>query len=190
MIEERKLKLEASPAPLSKLLRVKMLLSDINNNRRRVQELFQRFDDAEDNEEDIRKLLARQGLISDKQFEKLSKLDNTDIETIASVLKGVKTGQGIPFLPTSLKRLRTVFGALWTEFTKNGSEMMKNKLLPVLKELLRRGGNADEQYSALIKEFDKLFEISFSQDEKYMQRAVSIVTIFLWLYYRSTRFCF
>ena len=31
-------------------LRVKMLLSDINNNRRRVQELFQHIDDAEDNE--------------------------------------------------------------------------------------------------------------------------------------------
>ena len=34
--------------------------------------------------------------------------------------------------------------------------MMENKLLPVLKELLRRGGITDEQYSALIKEFDKL----------------------------------
>ena len=37
-----------------------------------------------------------------------------------------------------------------------GSEMMKNKLLPVLKELLRRGGIKDEQYSTLIEEFDKL----------------------------------
>ena len=53
LIEERRLKLEASPASLSKLLHVKMVLSDINNNRRRVQELFQRIDDAEDNEEDI-----------------------------------------------------------------------------------------------------------------------------------------
>ena len=79
-------------------------------------------------------------IIPDEQFEKLSKLDNTDIETIASVLKGVKIGQGIPFLPTSLKGLRTIFGALWTEFTKIGREMMKNKVLPVLKELLRRGG--------------------------------------------------
>ena len=54
----------------------------------------------EDNEEDIWKLLARQGLISDEQFEKIKKLYNTDIETIASVLKDVKIGQGIPFLPT------------------------------------------------------------------------------------------
>ena len=152
LIEERRLKLEASPASLSKLLRVKMLLSDINNNRRRVQEQFQRIDDAGDNEEDIWKLLARQRLISDEQFEKLSKLDNTDIETIASVLKGVKIGQGIP-LSLSLKGLRTLFGALWPEFIKNGSEM-KNKLLSVLKELLRRGGITDEQYSTLIKEFD------------------------------------
>ena len=37
-----------------------MLLSDINNNRSRVQELFQRIDDVDDNEEDIWKLLARQ----------------------------------------------------------------------------------------------------------------------------------
>ena len=86
----------------------------------------------EDNKEDIWKLLACQGLISDEQFEKLRKLDNTDIETITSVLKGVKIGQGIPFLPTSLKGLYTVFGALWREFTKKVREMMKNKLLPVL----------------------------------------------------------
>ena len=83
LIEEQRLKLEASPASLSKLLRVKVLLSDMNNNRRRAHELFQRIDDAEDNEEDIWNLLARQGLVSDEQFEKLSKLDNTDIETIA-----------------------------------------------------------------------------------------------------------
>ena len=60
---------------------------------------------------------------------------------------GVKIGQGIPFLPTSLKGLRAMFGALWTGFTKNGSELMKNKLLSLLKELLRRGGITDEQYS-------------------------------------------
>ena len=68
---------------------------------------------------------------------------------------GVKIGQWIPFLLTSLKGLRTMFGVLWTEFTENGSEM-KNKLLPVLKALLRRGGITDEQYSALIKELDEL----------------------------------
>ena len=84
---------------------------------------------------------------------------NTDIETTASVLKDVKIGQGIPFLP--LNGLRAIFGASWTKFTKNGSEMMKNKLLPAQKELLRHGGITDEQYSALIKEFDKLLMFTF-----------------------------
>ena len=46
-----------------------------------------------------------------------------------------------------------MFGALWADFTRNGGEMMKNKLLPVLTELLRRGGFTNEQYSVLIKEF-------------------------------------
>ena len=88
-----------------------------------------------------------------KQFEKLSKLNNTDIETIASVLKGVKIGQVIPFLTTSLKdyvQYLVLYGQ------KNGSEMMTNTLLPVLKELLRRGGISDEQYSVLLTELDKL----------------------------------
>ena len=138
LIEEQRLKLKPSPASISKLLRVKMLLSNINNNRRRVQEIFQRIDDAEDNEEDIWKLLARHGLISDDQFQRPSRLGNADIETIAS----------LPFLPTSLKGLRTMFGALWTEFD--------DELLLVLKELLRRRGITDKQYSVLIKEFDKL----------------------------------
>ena len=88
-------------------------------------------------------------------FEELSKLNNTDIETIASVLKDVKIGQGIPFLPTSVNGSRAVFGALCAAFTKKGSKTMKNKPLPALKELLRRGGITDEQYSALIKEFGK-----------------------------------
>ena len=40
LVEEQRLKLEVSAASLSKLLRVKMLLSDINNNRRSVHELL------------------------------------------------------------------------------------------------------------------------------------------------------
>ena len=41
LIEERRLELEASPASSSKLLCVKILLDDIQNNRNRVQEIFQ-----------------------------------------------------------------------------------------------------------------------------------------------------
>ena len=68
LIEARRLKLEASAAAKSQLLRMNMLLDDINNNRRRIREIFQRIDDADDNEEGVWKMLVRQGLISGDQF--------------------------------------------------------------------------------------------------------------------------
>ena len=53
LIEERRLKLEASQAPKSKLLRMKALLDDMNSNRRRIREIFQCIDDAVDNEKEL-----------------------------------------------------------------------------------------------------------------------------------------
>ena len=50
-----------------------------------------------------------------------------------SLLKGTKSGQGILFLPTSMTALRHTFGQLW-------EAGVKDKISPVLKELLRRGG--------------------------------------------------
>ena len=105
-----------------------ILLDDINNNRRRIQEIFQRIDDAQDNEEDIWKILVRERLISDEQFEELKDLQNTEIEKISNVLKGTKIGQGIPFLPTALEGLRQKFAKLW-------EDGVKNKILPVLKDM-------------------------------------------------------
>ena len=125
LIIERRLKLEASPAAKSKLLRMNMLWDDINNNRRRIREIFQRVDDADDNEEDVLKMLVREGLISGDQFKKLSALDGTYMEKIASVLKGAKIGKGVPFLPTTLSDLRNIFGKLWGKFEKHS----KNKAI-------------------------------------------------------------
>ena len=50
------------------------------------------IDEFQEGESLLPLTLACQRLISDEQFEKLSKLDNTDIDAIASV--GVKIGQG------------------------------------------------------------------------------------------------
>ena len=77
------------------------------------------------------------------------------MEKSASVLKGAKIGQGVPFLPTSLSDLRNIFGKLWEKFEKRGSNMVKTKLLPILEELLHRGGIRDAQYTVLVQELDK-----------------------------------
>ena len=55
-----------------------------------------------------------------------------------------------------MKGLRTVFDTLWKGFIKDKSEMTKNKILSVLKELLRRGGMTDGKYSILVNELDQL----------------------------------
>ena len=72
-------------------------------------------------------------------------------------------------------------GALWTEFTKNGREIMKNKQLPVLKELLRRGDITDEQYSALIKELKNFhttdFRISLAVCQPSHQKTLSSLSL-------------
>ena len=135
---------------------MRTLLDDMNSNRRRIREIFHHIDDADVNEEDVWEMLVREGLISGDQFEKLSALDGTDMEKIANVLKGSKIGQGIPFLPTLLPELLNMFGKLWEKFEKNGSKMVKTKLLPILEELLRRGGIRDAQYTILMHELDKL----------------------------------
>ena len=83
-------------------------------------------------------------------------LDGTDMEKIASVLKGAKIGQGVPFLHTPLSDLRNIFGKLWEKFEEHGSKMVKTKLLPIMEELLHRGGIGDVQYAVLMQELDKL----------------------------------
>ena len=78
------------------------------------------------------------------------------MERIASVLKGAKIGQGVPFLPTSLSDLCDIFGKLWGKIEKHGSKMVKTKLLPILGELLHLSGIRDAQYAVLMQELDKL----------------------------------
>ena len=153
LIEERRLKLEASPPSKSKLLHMNMLLDDINNNRRRIREIFQHIDDADDNEEGVWKMLVREGLLSGDQFEKLSALDSTDMEK--SVLEGAKIGQGVSFLPMSFSDLHNIFGKLWEKIEKHGSKMVKTKLLPIREVLLRRGGVTVPQYAVLMQELEK-----------------------------------
>ena len=133
LIEERRLKLEASPASKSKLLRMKMLLDDINNNRRRIREIFQRIDHADNNEEDVWKMLVREGLISGDQFEMCfgQYRYGKDCECIEKCKD-------------------------WTRSTISTYLMVKTKLLPILEELLHRGGIRDAQYAVLMQELDKL----------------------------------
>ena len=75
---------------------------------------------------------------------RIERLKNTEIEQISNTLKGTKIEQGISYLPTALEDLRQMLGKLW-------EEGIENKILPVLKEMVRRGGVTIEQFLTLLK---------------------------------------
>ena len=93
--------LENSKIPKSKQHRIKMLLDDIEKNRYRVEQIFQRLTDVEDKEEmlTVLKTLVREGHLSDEQFERLVELEDPDLHTIKEVITDTKVGEGLKFLP-------------------------------------------------------------------------------------------
>ena len=83
-----------------------MLIDGINKNRYRIESIFRRLDEAEVGELSILKGLVRECLLSDKQFGKLVELDVSDFLAVALVIKDTKVGQGVKFLPNTMKSLR------------------------------------------------------------------------------------
>ena len=143
--------LTTSSSPISqfKQHRLKMLIDDINKNRYHIESIFRQFDEAEDNELSILKGLVREGLLSDKQFEKFVELDVSDLPAVVLVIKDTKVGQGAKFLPNTMKSLRENLGTLSKELIDVGSAVIKTQLIPVLEKLHRRKGITDKQYVAV-----------------------------------------
>ena len=90
----------------SKLFRLEMLLKDIFKNRYCVTNFVQRMDNVLSHSNvstkdvsDTLKNLVRDGLISDKQYNSLSKEDNLNLEKVISEIKTTKIGRGMNFLP-------------------------------------------------------------------------------------------
>ena len=99
--------LEKTSIPRSKHLRLQMLIDGIDRNRYRVKSIFNQLDDAEDNEQKyILKRFLREELLSEDQFKKLSKLkDLSDLTAVGEIVKDIKIGQGLTFLPRTFPGL-------------------------------------------------------------------------------------
>ena len=84
--------LESSKIPKSKQHRINMLLDDIEKNRYRVEQIFQRLMDTEDKDEilHVLKTLVREEHLSDEQFEQLAELEDPDLDTIKEVITETK----------------------------------------------------------------------------------------------------
>ena len=132
--------LENSRIPKSKQHRIKMLLDDIEKNRYRVEQIFQRLMDVEDKEEmlTVLKTLFREGHLSGEQFERVVELEDPDLHTIKEVITNTKVGEGLKFLPRTISNLRYTLQSLLTELKERGSAVLKSKITAIMEELLRR----------------------------------------------------
>ena len=107
--------------------------------------------DEADDELSILKGLGREGLLSDKQFEKLVQLDVSDLPAVALVIKDTKVGQGVKILHNTIKSLRESLGTLSKELIDTGSAVIKTQLIPVLEELHRRTKGITDKQHATVK---------------------------------------
>ena len=129
-----------------------MLLGDIEKNRYRVEQIFQRLMDAEDKEEMLTVLsaLVREGHLSDEQFERLAELEDPDLPTIKEVTTNTKVGGGLKFLPRTISNLRYTLQSLLTELKESGSATLKSKITAsIMDELLRRNAIRVGEYENL-----------------------------------------
>ena len=125
--------LENSSIPLSKQMRLKMLINDIDQNRYRVKSIFNWLDGAEDNEQDILKRLYREELSSEEQFEKLSALDGlADLEAVFRLVPPPVCLKSLPTVPNSDSQLRLVKGVkfLFTSVASSPSVPLKKDEIP------------------------------------------------------------
>ena len=135
--------------PQLKQQRLKMLTADIKINRYRVDSIFTRLDDAQDNEDMlfILKQLTAEELLSPEQFEQLSELEQMDLPTIALVIKDTKVGQGLKFLPRKLTDLKQQLQIWLEDLFETGHSETRKQVAVVLEELLKRYGISLERYT-------------------------------------------
>ena len=143
--------LENSNIPKSKQHRIKMLLDDIEKNRYRVEQIFQKWMDVEDKEEMLHTLrrLVREGHLSDEQFERFAELEGPDLQNIKEVITETKVGGELLFLPRTIINLRHALQSLLTELKESGSAFLKSKIAAIMEELLRRNAIRVEEYENL-----------------------------------------
>ena len=80
----------------------------------------------------------------------------SDLPAVALVIKDTKVGQGVKFLPNTMKSLRESLGTLSKELINTGRAVINTQFIPVLEELHRRKGINDKQYATMKRELDIL----------------------------------
>ena len=157
-IKELMLKLYSSTIPRTKLIRVKMLVNDIEKNRYRIREIMNRLMNSNGTEETVLNILVQKGLLSHDQRQIIEKIlrdnDCRDIQQIqiANVIKDTKIGRGINFLPRKIDDLVKSLHMWLEELVGSGHVELKKKVSAVLDELLNRRSINKQNYESIKKD--------------------------------------
>ena len=146
--------LTGSPVSRLKIIRLKMLLNDIDENRFRVTSILTRLEEAEDEEDIVNTLeaLRREDLISLEQYEKLMVDDAAfDPQTTVMIIKDTKVGRGLKFLPRELTDLKNKI-----QSAINEENISLKDILVYLDEMFRKNGISVNDYKSIKKEIDNI----------------------------------
>ena len=135
------------------LIKIKMLINDIERNRQRVKSIVNRFSQAGDDRDSrlwIIKQLAKENLVTEHQYLRLiEEIEELDIKRFIDIIKEFKIGEGLDFLPRKTNKLVDTLQEWLDEFVEKGSSALKNKIGAVLNELLRRKEISPQRYDEI-----------------------------------------
>ena len=93
--------------------------------------------------------MVREGHLSDEQFERLSELEDPDLDTIKEVITDTKVGKGLKFLPRTISNLHYTLQSLLMELKEGASVALKSKITAIMEELLHRNAIRVGEYENL-----------------------------------------
>ena len=164
MIDEVVKSLEGTQSNIQKstLNRLQALVEDIDKNRYRVTTILSRLNDAPRDEDrrHVLKRLAQEELLSDEQYSRVeAELEKGHggvaglLPVIAGVVKEMKIGRGLDFLPTRMLDLKNKLRELVGDLIETaGLSSVRKELSAVLDELLRRHGISLKIYTSIKKD--------------------------------------
>ena len=138
---------DQSEIPKSIQIRYRILVKDIEANKRRVKEILERVNAALEDEKlaETLKSMVREELISEDQYEKLvGKIDDMELTTLAGIIRDTKIGNGMMLLPRAREDLKKLLS----------KSLSKKEICACLDELLRQKVISISDYNKIKAEME------------------------------------
>ena len=103
---------------------------------------------------DAVKRLYLEEMISDEQYDSLSKDDDLNLNKLISVIKTTEIGRENNFLPRETEDLLTNLKEWSMNFAENGKAALRRKILAVLDELRFRKVIEKEKYNDILNDMN------------------------------------